>query len=154
MHHGPPGVSCHALLQGSSWPRGQTHVSHASCDGWPPQTLSTGCQLGIRRQRIQDLFLPSSIPGPRRWPRLSTASAPDSSPSSSTPILIRFLYIVSFSSDFTGSNSFQHCSFLDASPYFVASLRAAHSSVNSLFLEHYFVYPFWTSQVLLADPWP
>ena len=28
-----PGVSCHALLQGSSWPRDQTCVSYVSCIG-------------------------------------------------------------------------------------------------------------------------
>ena len=28
-----PGVGCHALLQGSSWPRDQTHVSYISCTG-------------------------------------------------------------------------------------------------------------------------
>ena len=28
-----PGVGCHALLQGSSWPRDWTHVSYISCIG-------------------------------------------------------------------------------------------------------------------------
>ena len=77
---------------------------------WRPWTASNSQRwLSAGHKETEDSgFVPPRLhPWPPRWPHPSTASAPDSSPSSRTPIFIRFLYSVSLSSDFTGSNSFQ-----------------------------------------------
>ena len=118
----------------------------------PPQTLSAGCQLGIRRRRIQDLFLPDSIPGPRGGHILLRLQLLIAAPPPGHRFLLDFSTVFPYPQTSRVVTASNNCSFLDASPYFVASRRAAHLSVNSLFLEHYLVYPFERAKYFLLTP--